>query len=127
MFVVLEGALAFFTYPEHDKSAVTCHVLHNLPMPTTFSSTQSGNKEAKAPSDRAIIVEKGQWHAMTAAPTSLGWPGHAIIFETSGHLFDTSKPTKTLAPFAPIVGDGLNGDPNYFVDILKHCPAYTKS
>ena len=44
--------------------------------------------------DRVIIVEKKQYHAMAAAPTSLGWPGHAVVFETSGHMFDASASTK---------------------------------
>jgi hypothetical protein len=44
--------------------------------------------------DRAIIVEKNGWHAMTAAPVELGYPGYAVIFEISGHTYDTSKATK---------------------------------
>lgn len=75
-FVILDGALAFFTF--NDLGMGKCHVLDS-----------SG-------SDRVIIVEKGEWHAMTAAPPSLGYPGHAVIFETSGHTFDTSKATKVI-------------------------------
>ena len=35
-----------------------------------------------------MVVEVGQWHAMTAAPMALGYPGHAIVMEISGHRFD---------------------------------------
>lgn len=45
-------------------------------------------------SNPSIIVEKGVWHAMTAAPPELGWPGHAVIFEMSGHYYDPLKSTK---------------------------------
>mmetsp|Transcript_22036 Transcript_22036/g.31655 ORF Transcript_22036/g.31655 Transcript_22036/m.31655 type:complete len:257 (+) Transcript_22036:1471-2241(+) len=100
-FVVLKGALAFFTFSEQGRA--TCTVL-------SPSATPS------------IIVEKGVWHAMTAAPPELGWPGHAIIFEMSGHLFTPHMTTKVLAPFAPEAGDPLNGDPGYFATILKLCP-----
>jgi hypothetical protein len=41
-----------------------------------------------------VVVEKGVWHAMAAAPVELGYPGHAVIFETSGHSYDNSKSTK---------------------------------
>lgn len=111
-FVVLKGALAFFTYSP-DGSEIRCNVL-------TDGAVVRGNSNSN--SDRAIIVEKNQWHAMTAAPTTLGYPGVAIIFEMSGHKYDTSVPTKVLAPFAPVYGDGLNGDPVYFDKILKLCP-----
>lgn len=122
-FVVLKGALAFFVFNE-DGSEFACHVL----------------QEEGSAADRAIVVEKTQYHAMAAAPIALGWPGHAIVFETSGHVFDTSKPTKVfaliriyhlvtncpmmkvLAPFAPVLGDGLNGSPEYFTKIFKSCP-----
>lgn len=104
-FVVLSGALAFFTFTE--EGTPTCHIL----------SEESGG-------NRAIIIEKNTFHAMTAAPPSMGYPGHAVIFETSGHSFDMSKPTKVLAGFAPKgSADGLNGDPYYFQEILKKCPS----
>lgn len=101
-FYIVEGSLAFFTFSESGDK-VDCHILSSNPQ----------HKEGV----RVIIVEKGQWHAMTAAPRSMGYPGHAIIFETSGHKFEASKPTKTLAPFAP-VGDTLNGDPGTFLFYL---------
>ncbi|KAK3284012.1 hypothetical protein CYMTET_8312 [Cymbomonas tetramitiformis] len=94
-FVVLHGALLFFTF-DPDGSSPLCHIL-----------SPTGNA-------RAIVVEKGEWHAMTAAPTSLGYPGEAIVFETSGHKFDLSVPTKVLATFAPSGPGGIEGDPNYF-------------
>lgn len=75
--MVLQGALAFFTFNENG-STIQCHVIHNL------------SPEA----DRLIIVEKNQYHAMTAAPVSMGWPGFAVVFESSGHTFDVSKQTK---------------------------------
>lgn len=77
-FVILEGALAFFVFT--DDGIPTCHVISNK----------------VEPSKRAIIVEKNTIHAMTAAPPELGYPGYAVVFETSGHKFDTSKPTKVL-------------------------------
>ena len=50
-----------------------------------------------------MVVEVGQWHAMTAAPMALGYPGHAIVMEISGHRFDPAAAGKTLAPFAPAI------------------------
>eukprot|EP01038_Epipyxis_sp_PR26KG_P008847 gene8847-11938_t len=107
-FVVLDGALAFFTFT--NNGAPTCHLLNTI-------STVIG--------DRAIIVEKSVWHAMTAAPPELGWPGHAIIFENSGHKFSPNIPTKILASFAPTFGDNLNGDPTFFAELLKSCPRFS--
>jgi hypothetical protein len=74
---VLKGALAFFTF-DADGAEVKCNVLNSL------------NEAA----DRGIIVEKHQWHAMASAPVDLGWPGYAVVFETSGHKYDTTQPTK---------------------------------
>jgi hypothetical protein len=75
-FVPLKGALAFFTFT--DNGEATCNVLHDLSIDA----------------DRAIVVEKGSWHAMTAAPSSLGWPGYAVVFETSGHYYEPNKAVK---------------------------------
>lgn len=116
-FVILRGALAFFVFSE-DGSEITCHILFRT----------AGEVTANRPNTNLVmIVEKKQWHAMAAAPPSLGYPGHAVIFETSGHTFDTSKATKILAPFAPQYGsDGLNGDPLYFETVLlPKCPHAT--
>lgn len=88
-FVILKGALAFFTF--NNEGAVTCTVINDV----------------SAGSDRVIIVEKGQWHAMTAAPVSMGWPGHAVVFETSGHIFDPTVPTK------------VSESTSYFCDCLQ--------
>ena len=76
-FIVMDGALAFFTFSD-DGSSVNCNVLNSL----------------SSESDRVMIVEKKQYHAMTAAPASMGWPGHAIVFETSGHKYDASISSK---------------------------------
>ena len=100
-FVILEGELAFFTFT--DDGIPTCHIL-----------SSSGNQ--------AIIVEAGQYHAMTAAPRSIGYSGHAIVFENSGHMYNPKSSTKALASFAPALNDGLDGDPTYFTSILKTCP-----
>ena len=101
-FIILEGELAFFTFTEDGTS--TCHIL----------SSTSG--------DQAIIVEAGQYHAMTAAPRSLGYSGRAIVFENSGHTYDPTSSTKALAPFSTALNDGLDGDPAYYTKILKSCP-----
>ena len=79
-FVALKGALAFFTFSSDGKE-VKCTVLSNM---------HSSSK----PATPSIIVEKGVWHAMTAAPPELGWPGHAVIFEMSGHFYEPKKATK---------------------------------
>ena len=111
VFIVLEGALAFFVFDREGGSPV-CHVL---------SSTSASSK-------RAIVVEADEWHAMTAAPAELGtqqnvrdsllphgysyavsvstppsllkmnksdlllnysgYSGHAVIFEVSSHLYN---------------------------------------
>ncbi len=115
-FVVLQGALAFFTFSD-DGDVIKCDVLSNN------HQHSDSRSHAFAAVNHAIVVEKMQWHAMTAAPSELGWPGYAVVFETSGHRYDTSRTSKTLAPFAPAYGfDGLNGDPSYFVDyLLPHC------
>ena len=93
-FVILSGTLAFFTFSDDGKP--TCHLL------------REGGE------DRAIVVEQGQWHAMTSYPSA----GHAVVFEISGHVYSPTKQTKELAPFAPSVNQGLDGDPRYFADKL---------
>jgi hypothetical protein len=86
-FVILQGALAFFTFTETGE--VTCNVLSN-----TTPAVDKPTPSSVAAEDRALIVEKNGWHAMTAAPVELGYPGYAVIFEISGHTYDTSKATK---------------------------------
>jgi len=103
-FTILEGALAFFTFTE--EGAPTCHIL---------------DAGSKGPANRVLIVEKGQYHAMTAAPRRLGYEGHAVVFENSGHLYDPTKETKALAPFSKVVNQGLDGDPEYFDNIMRVC------
>ena len=120
----------------NDIGEPACHILSN------------SNSDA---TKRAIVVEAGQWHAMTAAPKKLGrtnsdisycclvkscpfnsdvslhppsnnyctgYQGHAFILEMSGHYYSSASKTKRLASFAPIVNDGLDGDPKYFEDEL---------
>ena len=109
-FVVLSGALAFFTFDDAGKA--TCTVLR--------SDTTSSSASAL---DRAIIIEKNTWHAMTAFPSTsptLSTP-HAIIFEISGHSYDPNKQTKELAPWAPSQNGGLDGDKAFFEGIMGLC------
>lgn len=108
-FTALDGALAFFTFT--DGGEATCHILHD------------GKSGGTA---RAIVIEKNEWHAMCAAPKSLGYPGHAIVFETSGHYYNTSAATKVLAPFAPHDAEGVDGDKTFFTTILQKCPPAQK-
>ena len=105
VFTILQGALAFFTFTS--DGIPTCHIL---------------SSEGEA--DKAIIVEKQQYHGMTAAPASLGYPGYAIVFENSGHSFSASKKTKVTAKWAPVLMRewGIDGDKDYFNDILQKCP-----
>jgi hypothetical protein len=62
-FVVLQGALAFFTLVvragqrQPSRDDVTCHVL------------------GPAGTLRGIIVEPREWHAMAALPVDMGYPG----------------------------------------------------
>ncbi|CAK0838632.1 unnamed protein product [Prorocentrum cordatum] len=102
-FVVLKGALAFFTWPNGTNADPRCDVIQD------------------AGDVRGIVVEAKEWHAMTAAPASLGYPGHAVVFETSGHKFNKNLSTHELANFAPL-GDGVDGDPDFFTrHLLPFC------
>lgn len=127
-FVVLKGSLAFFTFDDHGGS-ITCTILldQQLYSRSVCSSASADHPFLCEHIGTAIIVEKGQWHAMTAAPPELNWPGYAIAFENSGHVFDPTATTKVLAPFAPIYRDGMNGDPYYFEKIMHHCPVFVGS
>ena len=98
----MEGALAFFTFSDTGNS-IEC---------TIIQSTVSNH------SNKEIIVEAGQYHAMTAAPKVLGYPGHAIVFENSGHLYEPGKSVKTYAQFAPPIDSGFNGNPEYYEKTL---------
>ena len=100
-FVCLDGALALFTFSS-DGAEATCTVL------------SSGGKPA-------LVAEAGTWHAMASAPRALGWPGHAVILELSGHLYRPTN-SKLLAPFAPSLNDGLDGEPAYFEHLFSLCP-----
>ena len=72
-FIILSGELAFFTFTE--DGTPTCHIL-----------SQKGKQ--------AIIVEAGQYHAMTAAPTLLGY---------SGQVFKNAKNISFLAQTSLLV------------------------
>jgi cupin fold WbuC family metalloprotein len=101
-FVVLDGALALFTW-DLSGETLTCTVL-----------SQGGSP--------AALAEAGTWHAMAAAPRRLGWPGHAVVLEQAGHVFDAEHDrTKLLAPFAPSLNDGLDGDPQHFAVLFNSC------
>jgi cupin fold WbuC family metalloprotein len=113
-FVPLDGAIAFFTWPNASRTDL------NAPGSAQCHIIQPGGDT------RALIVEPHHWHAMTAAPKSLGYPGHAVVFETSAHNFDTKVRAKLLAPFAPRPADLSEGDPTYFVEkLLPLCPRAT--
>ena len=71
---------------------------------------------------RGIVVEAREWHAMAAAPRALGYPGHAIVFETSGHVYDAAAGAKLLAPWAPHGDGGLGGDAEHFAGLFAACP-----
>ena len=110
-FVPLDGAIAFFTWPNASRTDL------NAPGSAQCHIIQPGGDT------RALIVEPHHWHAMTAAPKSLGYPGHAVVFETSAHNFDTKVRAKLLAPFAPRPADLAEGDPTYFIEkLLPLCP-----
>ena len=49
------------------------------------------------------------------------------MFETSGHVYNNSKATKVLAPFAPHDTEGVDGDKAYFQSIVALCPKAVKS
>jgi hypothetical protein len=83
MFTILHGALAFFTFDEKGEPA--CNIL------AAADAVKAGSVKAR---EMVMVVEKNQYHAMTAAPPSLGWPGYAVIFEVSGHVYEANKPVK---------------------------------
>lgn len=59
VFIILEGSVAIFTFDE-DGKVPTCHIL-------TAESTP-GTKNESSEGKRAIVVPKGHFHAITAAP-----------------------------------------------------------
>ena len=108
-FVIMKGSLAFFTF--NDDGKPTCQILR----------AADDDIDASNNSNRAIIIEKNTWHAMTAWPHSS--TKAAVIFEISAHLYDPKKQTKLLAPWTTSMNDGLDGDPRYFEDeLLPLCP-----
>ena len=64
IFAVLDGALAFFLFDETGTPS-SCEII--------------------GPEVAMLVVSPGQYHAMTAAPKYLGYPGHAIALEASAH------------------------------------------
>jgi hypothetical protein len=134
-FVILEGALAFFTFSD-DGVQVNCTIIsaggaggsprRALRQRKARRRKDEGAETAKvveSKENRVLIVEKGQYHGMAAAPVELGWPGYAIVFETSGHVLDIARNNKVLAPFAPVNADPSNGEPDYYTrKLYPLCP-----
>ncbi len=93
---MLHGALAFFVFsPFGDE--IECRIIADSSYRRGHSGIRADSIASSGSSsgiDRVIVVERMQWHAMTAAPTELGWPGYAVVFETSGHQYDPSRPVK---------------------------------
>lgn len=85
-FVVLDGDLAFFVF--NDEGVPVCHILSN------------SNSDA---TKRAIVVEAGQWHAMTAAPKKLGEA--------------TADPHIRFLTFSGLIADLSDSD----CDVSVHC------
>lgn len=105
VFVALEGYMAFFTFDKEGKEP-TCHIL----------SPQSHEGV------RLIVVEKGGYHALTAAPSSMGYPGHAVVMESSAHLLEPHKVTKFLSAHYSSENSGQDGVKSDFDLLLKFCP-----
>jgi len=83
--MVLHGALALFTF-NSNGSDIRCNILHNIHNSIGTAPT--------VPVQQVMIIEKQQWHGLTAAPTALGYPGQAIVFETNGRMFDPATTSK---------------------------------
>lgn len=104
VFSSLEGSLAFFTFD--DAGLVpTCHII-----------TSSG------PGARLMVMQRGKYHAMTAAPRQMGYPGHAVVLETAAHKLQPHKVTKFLSPHFDTLNNGLDGIKSDFDEFLKLCP-----
>ena len=90
--MVLHGALALFTF-NSNGSDIKCNILHNIHVSTNIASI--------VPVQQVMIIEKQQWHGLTAAPTTLGYPGQAIVFETNGRMFDPTTTSKVFCNIIP--------------------------
>jgi hypothetical protein len=90
--MVLHGALALFTF-NSNGSDIKCNILHNIHGSTNIVSI--------VPIQQVMIIEKQQWHGLTAAPTTLGYPGQAIVFETNGRMFDPTTTSKVFCNIIP--------------------------
>jgi len=90
--MVLHGALALFTF-NSNGSDIKCNILHNIHGSTNIVSI--------VPIQQVMIIEKQQWHGLTAAPTTLGYPGQAIVFETNGRMFDPTTTSKVFGNIIP--------------------------
>jgi hypothetical protein len=114
-YVVLSGALAVFTFDDHQ--APTCHILQ----PTALTP---GGQMYGSPT---MILEKGVYHGMTAAPSSLGYPGTAVVLELSGHTYNPAQPPVIgRATWIPTTDEGRNGDANYYLqNLLPLCPHFS--
>jgi len=108
VFVAISGELAFFTFSPPQggatKPTATCHII-----------STSGT--------RLLVVPRGEHHAMTAAPRSMGYSGRALVMEASGHTFDPRIQTKFLHPAFGASLDGQDGLREDFKQLLLSCPS----
>ena len=109
VFVSISGALAFFTFDIIGKEP-TCQII-------------SGDKAGT----RLVVVPKNGYHAMTAAPKSMGYPGVAVVLESSAHKFKVNKPTKFLSSHYSTENNGQDGTEKDFTELLTYCPSANKS
>lgn len=107
----MEGDLAFFTF-NSDGSQSECHILSAGTSVTQtpgsgskdsandnnnnnkFSQNNDNNNSNSGGRNAVIVIERGQYHALTAAPKSLGYAGYSVVFEASGRKFDPAVSTK---------------------------------
>jgi len=113
--MVLHGALALFTF-NSNGSDIKCNILHNIHGSTNIVSI--------VPIQQVMIIEKQQWHGLTAAPTTLGYPGQAIVFETNGRMFD---PTTTSKVFCNIISTQYSLLLQEYVVLMQVIIAYIDS
>jgi len=111
VFVPLSGALAFFSF-DSDGKIPTCHIL----------SPESLNLSDGQQTTRLIVISKGDYHAMTAAPSSLGYDGKAVVMETSAHKYNPRIQTKYLSSHWHTTNNEQDGIKKDYEHLLKVCP-----